>query len=448
MDWEYQLLGKVIAGKYKLMQVQASGAFGSVFLAHQFFRDHFVRPVAIKISRQTGLLNHQTIHYLFGDALVLAQLMSGPHRDGKQHLVHIFDMGLLPEYQGRGFLVMEHVDGLPLLTHIQTAGQIGVQAGLRYLKEICRAMALIHSRGAVHRDLSPDNILIDKNGMVRVVDFGLATFMDPRFGFALGSMGKFTYMAPETALGSSTAAADVYSIGLVAYELFTGGGPHLNVSWPRSQEGIDGEEHYRIKRGLQFRPLSEVHNEVRNDYPWVDGLILRCLELHPHQRFQDAGKLVEAIDICQNEGELPPREEIPEESKIPEKLFSSSQAPSGPDLSLVKEARQRLSRRDFQGVIDHLDVHRPAEWAVVDLQGAFVLRLLGRAYLEQKEYRNCLECFNQLLEVQKEQGYLSTTEYLAVLTELNDCYEEMIWPEQIKSGKEKIQQIFLENLLN
>src|SRR3954454_956947 len=130
---EQQLLGKTLAGKYELAEVQASGAFGTVFRANQYFCRQFMRPVAVKVSRQTGLTD-ETAPYLFGDALVLARLLaSSDHHDGRRHLVQIYDMGLLPEHEDRAYLVMEWVDGLPLLSHMRAAGRISVATGLRFI---------------------------------------------------------------------------------------------------------------------------------------------------------------------------------------------------------------------------------------------------------------------------------------------------------------------------
>ncbi len=181
---EQRFLGKTLGGKYKLLDVQASGAFGTVFRAEQYFCRRKVRPVAVKVSRQTGL-TEETAPYLFGDALILAQLLAGatPGLDdaGRRHLVQIHDMGLLPEHDNRAFLVMEYVDGPPLLSHIRAAGRVSVAIGLRFVKQICRGMALVHGQGAVHRDLKSDNILVDRRGLIRIVDFGLAAYADPRW---------------------------------------------------------------------------------------------------------------------------------------------------------------------------------------------------------------------------------------------------------------------------
>ena len=238
---------------------------------------------------------------------MLARILASGDHDGRRHLVQIFDMGLLPEHEGRAYIVMEYVEGRRCCRTCGAAGRVGVAIGLRCVKQICRAMALVHGQGAVHRDLKSDNILVDRRGVVRVVDFGLAAFADRRLGFAPGSLGTFTYMAPETLHGRSTPASDVYSLGLLMYELFTGGGPHLTAPWSTDDKSDHRDEHYRLKQSLRFPPPSEVQNEIRNDYRWLDALILRCLETEPARRIADAGKLLAAIEACEAGGELPPQ---------------------------------------------------------------------------------------------------------------------------------------------
>ena len=116
--FEQRLLGQTLAGKYKLVEVRAGGAFGAVFRAEQYFCGQFVRPVAVKVSRQTGL-SQETAPHLFGDAIMLARILASGDHDGRRHLVQIFDMGLLPEHEDRAYIAMEYVEGAPLLAHMR-----------------------------------------------------------------------------------------------------------------------------------------------------------------------------------------------------------------------------------------------------------------------------------------------------------------------------------------
>lgn len=415
-----RLTGQVIAGKYRLQSVQASGYFGTVYHAHQYFCQQFMRQVAVKVSRQTGL-TEETAPVLFGDALVLARLLStsGDH-DGRRHLVQILDMGLLPEHDGRAYLAMEYVDGAPLFSHLRAAGRLSVASGLRYAKEICRALALVHGQGAVHRDLKADNILIDRRGVVRVVDFGLAAYADPDLGFVPGAHGTYTYMAPETLDGRSTPASDVYSLGLLMYELFVGGGPHLTAEWRHGPDGCHAAEHRRIKEGLRFPPPSQVQNEIRNDYRWMDALIRRCLEVDPARRFADAGKLLAAIEACEAGEELSSLEP----SAVPEQLPPPVERVEAVD-DLFREVRRLLGTKAYDEVIDRLDVHRPPEWVALDLAGARTLRALGQAYLGRGDVASARDCLEQLRANQRQQALLPPADYAAALSDLVKCYRRL-----------------------
>jgi serine/threonine-protein kinase len=422
---ESRLLGQTIAGRYRLNAVQASGAFGTVFHAHQFFCRQFMRPVAVKVSHQTGL-TEETAAQVFGDALVLARILAAGDQDheGRANLVQIFDMGLLPEHEGRAYLAMEYVDGLPLLSHMRAAGQFSVATGLRFVKQICRALSLVHGQGAVHRDLQGDNILVDRRGVVRVVDFGLAAFVDERVGFAPGAAGRFNYMAPETVNGRSTAASDVYSLGLMMYELFTGGGPHLSARWDTEDRDERRAENLRLKKSFRFAPPSESQNEIRNDYRWLDGLILRCLETDPARRFHDAGEMLRAIEGCETGEPLAPLPQPTDEdaSENPQSATRSSQPADAPNEQLLREVRRLLAGKAYDQVIDRLDVHRPAEWASLDTFGARTLRALGQAYLGRGELASARDCLEQLRSGQKQQALLTKADYAAALSDLFRCY--------------------------
>lgn len=431
--FEHDLVGKTLAGKYHLVQVQGSGFYSVVFVAHQLFCNRFVRPVAIKISRQTGL-TEETAPALFGDALVLARLLASADHEGTRHLVQIHDMGLFAELDQRAYLVMEYVDGQPLFRHMQAVGRFSVATGLRFFKQICTAMSLVHAQGAIHRDLIPENILVDRRGVVRVVDFGLAAYAD-RSGFVPGTTGTFCYMAPETMQGRSTAASDVYSIGLVMYQLFAGGGPHLTAPWIVDEKEDRSRENYRIKTGLEFAPPSEFQNEIRNDYRWLDGVILRCLDGDPDRRFADAAKLLAAIEACEAGEELPellppPREEPAARQEVPRLGDEAAEA-------LFRDVRKLMGARAYDKVIDRIDIYRPAEWAVVDLLGARTLRALGQAFLGKGELTQARECLEQLRACQRERPLLAKTEYAAALSDLVKCYKGLGLADQARACQDE-----------
>jgi serine/threonine-protein kinase len=433
---EQRLIGQTLAGRYRVDAVQASGAFGTVFRARQFFCGQFVRPVAVKVSRQSGLTEETAVR-TFGDALVLARILAGGDHEGRRHLVQIYDMGLLPEHDGRAFLAMEYVDGLPLLSHLHAAGKFSVATGLRLVKQICRALALVHEQGAVHRDLSADNILVDRRGVVRVVDFGLAAYADPQLGFAPGSLGKFIYMAPETLRGRSTAASDVYGLGLLLYELFTGGGPHLTAPWTTDDQEERRDDNHRLKTGLRFPPPSTVQNEIRNDYRWLDGLILRCLDSEPDRRFADAGRLLAAIEAGETGEALP----LPESTTPTGENTPASPPAADADESLFREVRRLLAGRAYEQVIDRLDVHRPAEWAVVDVRGARTLRALGQAYLGRSDLRSARECLEQLWTAQRERPVLPKPDFAAALSDLCKCYRGLGLADAARECQDEVRRL-------
>jgi serine/threonine-protein kinase len=438
--FEEQLVGQTIEGKYRLVEAVSGGCYGVVFRAEQYFCRQLVRPVAVKVTRQTGL-TEESAPFLFSDALMLARLLASSEHAGRRHLVQMFDMGLLPQHDHRAYMVMEYVDGQPLLAHLQAAGRFSVATGLRFLEQVCRALAFIHSQGAVHRDIIPSNILVDRRGVVRLVDFGLAAFTDRQLGFVPGVEGLvFSYTAPETLEGRSTPASDVYSLGLVMYELFTGGGPHLHVRWVTDGDARS-EENVRLKTGLRFAPPSLHQNEIRNDYRWLDSLILRCLEPDPARRFGNGAELLAAVEAGQSGLDLP---EAP--PAIPGEPRRAETPPAPTELSpdseaLFRDIRRLLAGRSYDQVIDRLDVHRPAEWAVLDLAGARTLRSLGQAYLGRGDLPAARECLEQLRSNQQRQALLTRADYAGALSDLVKCYRGLGLPDLAQACQEEARSL-------
>ena len=196
------------------------------------------------------------------------------------------------------------------------------------------------------------------------------------------------------------------------YELFTGGGPHLTAPWSTDDQKDHRDEHYELKRSLRFPPPSEVQNEIRNDYRWLDALILRCLETDPARRIPDAGQLLAAVEACEAGGELPrpdsgplaPRAAGDSRSESPT-ITGAAPADEAADR-LFREARRLMAGKKYNEVIDRLDVHRPAEWAVLNAMGARTLRTLGQAFLGRGDLASARECLEQLRDAQRQQALL------------------------------------------
>jgi serine/threonine-protein kinase len=226
------------------------------------------------------------------------------------HIVGVYDFGqahsppvLLPqgsqaergviEAGGEGsslfYIVMEYVDGVNLRQTIE-AGGLTPHAALAIVRQICEALQFAHDEGIVHRDIKPENILIDKRGCVKIVDFGLAKLLgeDARAHALTGThqvMGTLRYMAPEQMLGSREVdhRADIYSLGVVFYELLTG----------------------ELPVGRFAPPSKKVQIDVR-----LDEIVLHALEQEPQQRYQHARELKTDVEsISRPPGNNEPQKE-------------------------------------------------------------------------------------------------------------------------------------------
>jgi len=184
------------------------------------------------------------------------------------NVCRVYDVG---EADGQRFLSMEYVDGEDLRSLLRRAGRLSGERAIAIARQICAGLAAAHDRGILHRDLKPANVMIDGHGRARITDFGLAALAgevgqdDVRSGTPL-------YMAPEQLAGRSvSAASDVYSLGLVLFELFTG-----KSAWHADTIA----DLMRLQEAGPSRPSS-----VAADLdPAVERVILRCLSFHPAER--------------------------------------------------------------------------------------------------------------------------------------------------------------------
>ncbi|HYM82343.1 MAG TPA: serine/threonine-protein kinase [Candidatus Limnocylindria bacterium] len=263
--------GRIISGRYRVVGRVGQGGMGEVFRADDL---KLGQPVALKFLPQELSGDPTRLEALFAEVRLARQVSHAG-------VCRVHDIG---EMDGMHFLSMEFVDGEDLASLLRRIGRLPADKAIEIAREICAALAAVHGRGVLHRDLKPANLMIDGRGHVRITDFGLAelqgTGVDPEF-----IVGTPAYMAPECLAGgqATTVRSDLYSLGLVMYELFTG---------RHAFEAKTIQEMIHLSR--ETVPVSPAKHQ-RDIDPKVEQVILRCLERDPEHRPSSALAVAAAL---------------------------------------------------------------------------------------------------------------------------------------------------------
>lgn len=261
--------GQVI-GRYRVISLLGRGGMGEVYRGDDLKLGH---PVALKF------LPARLAH----DGVALARLIQEvcvARRITHPNVCRVHDIG---EVDGRHFLTMEYIDGEDLASLLRRIGRLPADKGVEIARQICAGLAAAHESGVLHRDLKPANVMIDGRGKARITDFGLAGLAQEfRSGEVLA--GTPAYMAPEQLKGKGvTPKSDIYSLGLVFYEIFTG---------RRAFEAEDLAELLRLHEKSTPAPPS---SWVKGLDPLIERVILRCLEKDPEKRPASAFQVSAAL---------------------------------------------------------------------------------------------------------------------------------------------------------
>jgi eukaryotic-like serine/threonine-protein kinase len=213
------LLGTTLNGRYLLEARIGSGGMSTVYRA---LDTTLQRQVAIKLMNREITTDSDQLERFRREARAVAQL-SHPH------IVGVIDAG---EDDGRPYIVFEYIEGETLKDRIRRLGRLPIAEAVAYAIEIARALGAAHARHIVHRDVKPQNVLIDEEGRAKVTDFGIARMRDEEGLTADGRvLGTTDYVSPEQALGQAvTGQSDLYSLGIVLYEMLTGEVPFKGES--------------------------------------------------------------------------------------------------------------------------------------------------------------------------------------------------------------------------
>ena len=263
------LPGTKIADRYRIVSLAGKGGMGEVYRADDLKLGH---TVALKFLPKDLADDANRLEYFHSEVRLTRQI-SHPN------VCRVYDIG---EVDGQHFLSMEYVDGEDLRVLLRRIGRLPRDKGAQIAQQLCTGLAAAHEKSVLHRDLKPANIMLDGRGQVRVTDFGLAKLAeDGKEGEIAGTP---RYMAPEQlARGETTIQSDLYSLGLILYELFTGEAVHKSGT---VQELLQAHEELSI---------SQPSNVVDDMDPVVERVILRCLEKTPHERPKSAHAVAAAL---------------------------------------------------------------------------------------------------------------------------------------------------------
>ena len=284
--------------RYEVQALLGEGGMGAVYRAYDRELD---RIVALKLIRPE-LGADPTMSQRFRQELLLASKVS------HKNILRIHDLG---EANGTKFISMAYVEGEDLHQLLKREGRLPVSRAVSLTKQLCAALEAAHAEGVVHRDLKPQNILLDKAGQVYVSDFGLAKSLaaDATQVTVSGQfLGTPRYMSPEQALASTVDhRSDLYSLGLILYEMVTGDIPFKADSTLQTMY-------------LRVHEKPQDPRQINPDLPdYLVQIIMRCLETEPAQRYQSAREILDGLESAQPS--RPPSRPVPQVKRASRALW-------------------------------------------------------------------------------------------------------------------------------
>ena len=270
-----QMIGTVLSGRYKLEAKLGSGGMSTVYLAKDGTLD---RDVAVKVMHREMSEQPDQLERFRQEARAVAKL-SHPN------VVAVIDAG---EDGGHPYIVFEYVEGETLKQRIARIGALDAQEALAYAIEIARGLTVAHARNMVHRDIKPQNVLIDAEGRAKLTDFGISRQLEQDGMTATGRvLGTTDYVAPEQAMGHPVdPRSDIYSLGVVLYEMLVGQVPF----------------HADSQVGVAMKHVNEELPDVQQRRPEISAaaalVVERSTAKDPDERYQRIGEMIEDLSTA------------------------------------------------------------------------------------------------------------------------------------------------------
>ena len=273
--------GQKINDRYQIIKSIGEGGMANVYLAYDTILD---RDVAVKVLRG-DLSNDEKFVRRFQREALNASSLSHPN------IVEVYDVG---DDNGQYFIVMEYIEGKNLKDLLKKRGKLTTSEVVDIMSQIADGLSVAHDSYIIHRDIKPQNIMILENGLVKITDFGIAMAMNATQLTQTNSvMGSVHYLPPEQASGKgSTLKSDIYSMGILMYELLTGKLPYR------------GDNAVEIALKHLKEPLPSIRDELPDLPQSVENIILKSAAKNPKNRYNDAREMYEDLKTCLDESRL------------------------------------------------------------------------------------------------------------------------------------------------
>lgn len=320
--------GKTIGGRYKIKSHLGTGGMATVYLAQDLILE---RLVAVKVLRFDFHTNQDAMRRFQREAQSATQLVH-------PNIVGVYDVG---EEQGTHYIVMEYVKGTDLKEYIRQRGPLPPREAVRIMTQIVSAISVAHQNRIIHRDIKPQNILIDEEGNVKITDFGIAIALSETSLTQTNTLlGSVHYLSPEQARGGmATIRSDIYALGIVLYELLVGEVP------------FEGESAVSIALKHFQEPLPRISQMLPTVPQSLENVVLKATAKEPLNRYANCEEMLSDLQTSLsperlNEPMFKPTE-FTQETKvlqpigtgaIPKKIPTSSK--EVPEIQFDEEKKQ------------------------------------------------------------------------------------------------------------
>ena len=308
-------IGMMLDGRYEIMELIGSGGMAYVYkaLCHRLNRYD-----AIKIMRDETAANEEFRKRFRAESQAVAML-SHPN------IVSVYDVSHSDDIE---YIVMELVDGITLKQYLQKAGALCPSEVLSFTTQIAKALKHAHNKGIIHRDIKPQNIMLLRDGMIKVADFGIASLQSDIEESSGETVGSVHYIAPEQARGAAPdARSDIYSLGIVMYEMLTGRLPYI---------GNSDTEVAVMHMNTQAAPPRAILPEIPEE---LERICLKAMDSDIDARYQTAAELLDDLEAFRKQSLAA---QVLEDSDSPEAfLIDGDDAPEEPKGGRRSSRRRR-----------------------------------------------------------------------------------------------------------